>query len=707
VRLIIDVVTARRMKYLIGALWIVVTMLLGPLSGKLTSVEKNDSKSWLPSTAESVKVLDLQRNLSSSDTLPAVVVYERTGGLTDEDRRNIAADAQRFPQAVHLVGPVVGPIPSDDGKAEQVIVPLDLGNGGWKRAAAMVDELRKVIGPRQAGLSIHVAGPAGNGADSSKVFSGLDGTLLYGTLGIVFLILLLVYRSPTLWLLPMVSTGVALSCAQAAIYFMTKHTGLTVNAQSSSILTVLVFGAGTDYALLLIARYREELRRHADRHEAMAVALHRAGPAIIASAATVAISMLCLQLAYTNSTKGLGPVLAIGIVVGLVANVTLLPALLVIVGRWIFWPNRPQHGLAEPRASRLWPRIGQMIVRAPRATWIGTAGILAVMAVGLIQLDATGLTDKESFRTRPDSVVGEEVLARHFAVDSANPIVVVSRATSATQVRSALGAIDGIDPATVGQPIFRNGYAYLEANLTDPADSQAAFDTVDRARKRLHAIGDAKARIGGNSAVNLDIQRAAQHDRNVILPIIVVVVFIVLGLLLRAIVAPLVLIATVVLSFAAALGISAVIFRHAFGFGGADASLPLFVFVFLVALGIDYNIFLMTRVREEAMQAGARKGALVGLTATGSVITSAGVVLAGTFAVLAVLPLTAFAEMGFAIALGVLLDTIVVRSVLVTALNLDIGRHMWWPSQLARLADEVFEANRKQPPFVGTDSTAR
>jgi RND superfamily putative drug exporter len=383
---------------------------------------------------------------------------------------------------------------------------------------------------------------------------------------------------------------------------------------------------------------------------------------------------------------------------------TLLPALLVTVGRWIFWPARPRFGSADHTATGVWARVGTAIARRPRITWITTTVVLGALAIGIVQLDATGLTTKESFRGTPDSVVGEEVLTRHFAGGAGSPVVVVSNADHAAQVRDTFASTEGIVPDSVQQPQIRGDFAYLEGTLTSAPDSQAAFDTVDRVRDRVHRIAGADAKVGGNTAVNLDVQRAARHDRNLIIPIILAVVFIILTVLLRALLAPLLLIATVVLSFGAALGTSALVFRHLFGFGGTDSSFPLFVFVFLVALGIDYNIFLMTRVREETTRYGTRRGALIGLAATGGVITSAGIVLAGTFAVLGTLPLVAFAEIGFAVAFGVLLDTIVVRSVLVTALNLDIGRFMWWPSALSRKPDVSLAEAAEEPHRVAAEA---
>jgi putative drug exporter of the RND superfamily len=491
---------------------------------------------------------------------------------------------------------------------------------------------------------------------------------------------------------------VALTAAQAVIYLLARDGTLTVNGQSAFILTVLVFGAGTDYALLLTARYREELRRHGDRHQAMAVALGRAAPAIIASAATVILSLLCLLVAELSSTRSLGPVMAIGIAVGLGAMLTLLPALLVIFGRWVFWPQRPTLGSPEPTEHGLWARIGRRVAVRPRIVWVVTAVVLGVMALGLAGLEADGLQSRDSFRTQPESVVGEEVLARHFPAGEGNPVQVVGNAGAAAQLHAAVAGTQGV--TAVKPPVVGGGLAYLEGTLVTPSDSQASYALVDRLRDSVHAIPGAQARVGGGSAVNLDVQRASRHDTNLVVPLVLVVVLVILGLLLRAVVAPVLLVATVVLSFAAALGVSALAFDHLFGFAGADPSLPLWTFVFLVALGIDYNLFLMTRVHEEARRHGTRRGALLGLAATGGVITSAGIVLAGTFAALGTLPPVFVTEIGFAVAFGVLLDTFVVRSVLVTALTLDVGRHMWWPSRLTRKHDVDLDQLDAQDPAL-------
>ena len=678
---IIRLPAGRRTKWAVLVFWLIVVAVIGPLAGKLTSAEKNDASAWLPAAAELTKVLDIQSRFQSPNIYAAVVVYDRSSGLTGADKAKAAADARRF-AGVHGVvrSQMAGPIPSADGKAMETIVPVNLGSKGWNGASAAATKLRVIARTDANGLAFHIAGPLGNAADSANAFKGIDGILLYATLAVVIVLLLITYRSPVLWLLPVMSAGVALATAQGLIYLLARH-GLTVNAQSAGILLVLVFGAGTDYALLLTARYREELRRHEDRHEAMAVALRRAGPAIIASAGTVIVSLLTLTIAELASTKSLGPVLAIGVVVALAAMMTLLPAMLVIVGRWVFWPVKPAYGTDEPTTRGFWARVGRRIAIRPRLVWVVTAVILGAMALGLTGLKASGLTTAQGFRHTPDSVTGQTVIDQHFPAGAGQPVIVIGNQAHAAALQAAVKATPGITGVTVTS---KAGHAYLTGTLTTAPDSQAAYNTIDRVRTAVHAVPGANALVGGNTAINLDVKNASAHDRTVIIPVILAVVFLILALLLQALIAPIMLIATVVLSFAAALGISALVFNHVFGFGGADTSFPLFVFVFLVALGIDYNIFLMTRVREEAGKHGPRHGALTGLAATGGVITSAGAVLAGTFAALATLPVTFLAELGFAVAFGVLLDTIIVRSVLVTALNLDLGRWVWWPSRLAR-----------------------
>ncbi|GGO82258.1 MMPL family transporter [Wenjunlia tyrosinilytica] len=682
-------VCGRRSKWIVLVLWIVLIVAAAPAAAKLTDAQNNEASSWLPGSAESTKVVELTKQFRP-DTVPAVVLYARDSGLTAADRAKIAADVAELhtlrshgTQGAKVRGPFFDR--ARNPRAATVLVPVVIGTNGWNDLAKAVDDMRAITGKGgPPGLQTHITGPAGTAADQADAFAGIDGTLLYSALTVVIIILLFTYRSPTLLLVPVLSVIGALLSAQAVIYLLARHADLVVNAQSAGILTVLVFGAGTDYALLLVARYREELRRHEDRHEAMALALHRAGPAIIASAATVALSMLVLLVADMNSTSGLGPVAAVGITVGLIAMITLFPALLVICGRWVFWPVIPHVGSPEPTKTGVWARIGRRIARRPRTVWVTTAVILAALACGLTTLKADGLSNADSFTGTPDSIVGQRVLAKYFPAGSGEPLVVIANVGKARQVGEAVARDPGVVPDSVGpapgQPPVKNGRVYLEATMKNPSDSSAAEHTVERVRDAVHPIPGADAKVGGDTAVRLDADRAAARDRNLIIPLILVVVLIILSVLLRALVAPLVLIGTVVLSFAAALGISALAFRHVFHFAGEDTSFPLFVFVFLVALGIDYSIFLMTRVREETATVGTREGTLIALAATGGVISSAGLVLAGTFAALATLPIVAFTELGFAVALGVLLDTFVVRSVLVCAISLDVGPRMWWPS---------------------------
>ncbi|MFS2294085.1 MAG: MMPL family transporter, partial [Actinomadura sp.] len=655
---------------------------LGPLMGRLGDVEENEAASWLPEGAESTQVVELEEQFRTDETALAVVIYERAGGITAEDRAKAASDVaalQNLPGAQK----VQGPIPSEDGKALQTLVPL--ADEDFVKA---VDEARELVQRGPPGLSAHVTGPAGGAADTIKVFETIDGFLLMAAGSVVIVLLLIIYRSPMLWFVPVLSALFALGLAQAFVYLLAKYGDLTVNGQSAGILTVLVFGVATDYALLLVARYREELHRHEDRHEAMAYALHRAAPAVIASAATVAAGLLCLMLAEMNSTAGMGPVAATGILTALAAMTTLLPALLVICGRWLFWPLIPRYDAKYLRPEAydaehgIWSRVAAFVSRRPRALWAATMLGLVVLSLGLGSLKADGLTEAGMFTGRPDSVKGMEAVARHYPAGSGSPAVVIGSASASDEIAAAVRGTPGV--AEVGPPATADGLVKYEATLKDPADSAAARTTVDRLRDAVHDVPSADAKVGGTTATNLDIERASERDNLVIIPIVLGVVFLILVALLRALVAPLLMMGTVVLSFLASLGACALIFEHGFGFEGADPGFPLLAFIFLVALGVDYNIFLMHRVREESQVLGTRRGIQRGLTVTGGVITSAGLVLAATFASMVTLPLVFMVEMGFAVAFGVLLDTFVVRSLLLPALSHDLGSRIWAPGRLAK-----------------------
>ncbi|AVZ71912.1 hypothetical protein SLUN_06625 [Streptomyces lunaelactis] len=700
-------VCGRRSKWVVVALWLVVIFLAAPLAQKLADVQDNDAASWLPGSAESTQVLAESEEFRP-EVIPAVVVYARESGLTAADQARIADDVAAINglrdhglRGNEVRGPVYDR--PDNPRAAEVFVPITMDEKGWERIAPAVDSVRDETGTSQSGLAVHITGPGGTAADFSEAFEGIDSTLLFAALAVVIVMLLITFRSPTLLLVPVIAVVGALIAAQAVIYLLAKHADLTVNGQSAGILTVLVFGAGTDYALLLVARYREELRRHEDRHEAMALALHRAGPAVLASGATVVLGMLVLLAAEMNSTSGLGPVAAIGVAVALLAMITLFPALLVIFGRWIFWPAIPHLGSPEPNERGFWARTGQSIARRPRKTWVVTTLVLAAFAFGLTQLRAAGISNADSFTGKPDSIAGQQVQGRYFPAGSGDPLVIITNTPQARQVGETVAVTSGVVPQSIAVPPGtapeHNGRVLIEATMTDRADSAAAKDTVERVRDAVHAVPDADARVGGGTAALLDMDAATTHDNYLIIPLVLAVVLLVLIVLLRSLIAPLLLIATVVLSFAAALGLSALAFRYIFDYAGESTDFPLFVFVFLVALGIDYNIFLSTRIREEAGRQGTRAGVLTGLAATGAVITSAGLVLAGTFAALGTLPMVAFAEIGFAVALGVLLDTLVVRSVLVTSLFLDVGPKVWWPHRMSR--EEPEPPQREPEPVAG------
>ncbi len=702
--------TGRVSKWIVLVGVLVITGFMASFSAKLADVQNNEASSWLPGSAESTKVLDELSETVDPNDIPTLVVFHRDGGLTDDDLAAMEEDGKEIaeldgvtdqgvltPAGAEAAAAQGAPVPtlvSEDGEVAYLYFVLNFGTDGWNAIPDAADEIRDIS--KIDGGEVHLAGYGGQAADSAEAFEGIDTNLIFATLAVVIVILLFTYRSPILWLLPILCAVSANFIATGLVYLLAKYAGLTVNGQSQAILSILVIGAGTDYALLLVARYREELRRHEDRHEAMAFALHRASPAILASAATVAIGMLCLSFAELNSTAGLGPVLAIGVAVTVLVMVTLLPALLVICGRWVFWPKRPTFRSAEPTAEGLWARVGRAISPRPRRVWIVTTGLLLLACLGLFRLDTSGLSTEETYTKEFDSIKGQRLLTEHDLSDNSNTIQVTTETSAAADVQSALSGIDGLgEPSEVRE--LSTGRSWFEATINADISSSTAADIVEASRDAVHSVDGADALVGGGSAFYLDTKIASERDSKVIMPLVLAVVLLILIGLLRALVAPLILMATVVLSFGAALGISALLFEYVFGFAGSDPGFPLFAFVFLVALGIDYNIFLMTRVREETMTYGTRKGSLIGLASTGGVITSAGIVLAATFLVLGSLPLVFLAELGVAVALGVMLDTMIVRSVLVTALNLDLGGKIWWPSKLDSADVPLTEAEAKAP----------
>ncbi|MFF6995349.1 MMPL family transporter [Streptomyces sp. NPDC008313] len=671
--------------------WLGVGGTLGPYAGKLGEVATNDQAAFLPRSAESTRVLRAREAFDQSETLPAIVVWTADGGHVTRDQRTAATRALGgLHEKPGVAGRSSPALVSDDEEAMQAVVPLEPDLG--KELPTVLDEVREAA-QGVPGTTVRVAGPAASQADLSDAFSGIDGLLLAVALGAVLLILLLVYRSLLLPFVIILGAVFALGLACAIVYVLADHDLVRVDGQVQGILSILVIGAATDYALLLSARFREELAVREDSAAAAAAALRRSFGAITASAATVALGLLALLASDLTNNRALGPVGAIGIGCAMLCALTFLPAVLALLGRTAYWPSRPKASDASAEGHGVWRRVAARVDRRPRRTWVVTALGLAAFAALSPALSAKGVPLDELFVNDAPSVAAQRTLGEHFPGGSGNPAVVITDAGRARQVLDAARRTEGVaDAATVsasgrpgtGEPLVVDGRVRIDATLSAASDSDAAKETVRRLRDAVHAVPGADALVGGYTAQQYDTQRTAVRDRTVIVPIVLGIILLILVLLLRSLLIPVLLVATVALNFLATLGVSVLVFDHLLGFSGTDASVPLYGFVFLVALGVDYNIFLMSRVREEALVHGSRQGVLRGLTTTGGVITSAGVVLAATFAALMVIPLAFMVQIAFIVAFGVLLDTVVVRSLLVPALVIDLGPRAWWPGALAR-----------------------
>jgi len=694
--------------------WFIISGIFGPLFGKLTSVQENNNSSFLPKGAEATQASEVIATFSDKDsfTFPTLILFEgkadpatyaainshlsTVGDLTLGGTTATIEDYLAPSQQITV-------FPSEDGKAILANIPLDgtaLGKvlpNDEPVLPAIIEALREDVEPiaKANGVESYVTGPGGLFGDLFAAFGSIDSTLLLTTLGVVAVILIVVYRSPILWIIPLVSALFALTLAGGIVYLLAKNDIIDVDGQSQGILSILVIGAATDYALLLIARYREELHLHESRFSAMRAAYKGVWEPILASGSTVAISLLILLFSQLSNTAGLGPVGAIGIVCAMFTILTLLPAFLLIFGRWIFWPRRPLFDGDDHVMSGMWSKVGTSVGKNPRKAWVISGSVLLLFAFASTTLKTDGLGTIDTFTGNPESVVGQKKLETHFPGGEGDPTQVVFSAAKIDQMSAALKQAPGVTdvaPQLAGLPIPGqplpevaqvNGKVILNLTLNKAPDSVEAGNDVPEIRRIAKSV-DPSALVGGTSAVYFDVRTANSEDNRTIIPIVLLAITLILGLLLRSIVSAILLLATVVLSYFATLGVCALVFNHVFGFPGGDNSFPLFAFIFLVALGIDYNIFLMTRVREESLKIGTRAGVIKGLTVTGAVITSAGIVLAATFAVLGLLPLVPLAQLGFAVAFGVLLDTIIVRSILVPALVHEIGPKVWWPSKLAK-----------------------
>lgn len=693
--------------------WLAIGGFSGQAFSKISNVQENDNSAFLPESAESTEASKLIVKFSdqSLDLLPTllIIVGDVNPATSPEKFAEVNAFAEGLgarvlpesnkPLSTYFApGAPIQAIPSEDGKAALINVQIDSVIAGENindepALPLIIEFIREEMKRDLAGLDSHVTGPGGIFADLFDAFGSIDTTLLRTTLIVVAIILILVYRSPILWVIPLFTAATALGFATMIVYYLAKADVIDLNGQTVGILDVLVLGAATDYALLLISRYREELHHHQSRFDAMKRALRGVVEPILASGSTVIAGLMVLLLSDLSSNRGLGPVGSIGIASAMLAALTLLPALIVVFGRWIFWPRIPKFDDVDEKLSGFWAKVGNFVDRKPKPIWISTALALLIFAGFSATLKSDGLSQTEAFTTRTDSVIGLEKLGEHFPSGEGTPVEIVADEADVPAVLAAVRGISNVAavlPLTVQDPVTRqpteeikvvDGKVLVYATLNVAADSKEAKELIPTIREAVKKV-DSNILVGGQTAVGHDIDESSKRDNRVIIPTVLILIAIILGLLLRSILAAGLLLATVVLSFFATLGVCALVFEHVFGFAGTDASFPLFAFVFLVALGIDYNIFLMTRVREESKKIGTRAAVIKGLTVTGGVITSAGVVLAATFGVLGLLPLVFLAELGFAVAFGVLLDTIVVRSLLVPALVKVIGPKIWWPSKL-------------------------
>ena len=705
------------------AAWLAVGAFGGMAQGTLSEVQENDNAAFLPESAESTRADELAREFNPDEPLPALVVMEPSDGGEITEEQFVAAEefAAAIPERELPDGQTVGDVldgrvvvvPAEDGAALMVPVPIDeevanelLGETGERVVNIVVGELRGELSEQleEAELTAWVTGPAGFVADLVGAFGGIDGVLLVVALVVVLIILFIVYRSPILPFTVLFTPVFALCAAALVVKPLADSGVLLLNGQSQGILSILVVGAATDYGLLIVARYREELTRHERPAAAMRAAWRASIPPITASAGTVIIGLLCLLLSDLGSNASLGPVGAIGIAASVLAALTLLPCLLLIAGsrsRALFWPRIPAYrpeGTGETRAG-LWERVAGFVMRNSRPVWVTTALVLVGLAAFVPTLRAEGTGESEVFLNDVESVAGEEVLVEHFDAGQVQPVIVIAGEEHGEDIVTAIEELDGITSAALLRDdddaiVVVDGLVQAQVVTDAPAESQEATVAVSDVRGAVHDI-DGEALVGGAAAERLDTQETAARDLRTIVPIVLVVIFLMLSVLLRSLLAPLVILVVNVLSFAATMGLSAIFFNHVFGFPGADAAVPLFGFVFLVALSIDYSIFLMTRVREEAAQHGTREGIRKGLAVTGGVITSAGLVLAATFSALVVIPLLFLAQLAFIVAVGVLIDTFIVRSLLLPGLVNHIGRAVWWPWQRKIPRDEAYSTTKR------------
>ncbi|KFG75612.1 MMPL family transporter [Streptomyces mutabilis] len=681
----------RAVPWLVLGLWVAVLAIASPFASQLSDVQRDRAVDYLPASADSTQVAKIQDRLPGGEATEMVVVYHRDAGLTAADKAIAADQIAGIASAHRLTDRPVG-IPSKDGTT--LMYPVASTEPGQDEEArdALVNAVRDVAEGGD-GLSVDVGGAGALATDASEVYNSLDGPLLYTTAAVVALLLILIYRSPFLWLVPLAVAGIADYLSMGVAYGLNQWFGISVSGQSSGIMTILVFGVGTDYALLLVSRYREELRRIERPYDAMVAALRGCGPAVLASSGTVAAGLLCLLAADLNSSRGMGPLGTVGVLCALAAMLTLLPAILVLLGRRVFWPLVPRYG-STPKARRsLFNAMGSSAERRPRAVLVGGALLLGALALGSLNLPGT-LKQEDSFTSEPEAIAAMETLAASYPERGTQPITVIAPTDRAEATLAEARDTRGVVSAEWGRS--GGGWTELTVLASAPPQSAAETATIEELRDKLDG-----SYVGGPSAQQIDLEDTNARDTVIVVPIVLLSVLLILVVLLRSLVAPLILVAAVVAVWGAALGIGGLVFGPVFGFEGTDPGLGLLSFVFLVALGVDYGIFLMHRMREESLDgAEPTQAALTALRTTGGVIASAGLVLAATFAVLTNMPMVQLVELGFVIAVGVLLDTFLVRTYLVTSASVALRRRVWWPGRLSRVPEEQVRAGEREPVGV-------
>ncbi|MDX3695683.1 MMPL family transporter [Streptomyces europaeiscabiei] len=673
----------RAVPWVLLGLWVAVLALTLPFASKLSDVQQDRAVDNLPASADSTQVAKIQEQLPGGETTELVLVYHRDGGLTTTDRETAAQQVEEIAGAGRLTATPKG-VPSEDGTT--LMYPVASNEPGIDETLrdGFVKDVRDVA-QGGGGLSVEVGGPGALDTDANEVYDSLDGPLLYTTVGVVAILLILIYRSPLLWLVPLAVAGVADYLSMGVAYGLNSAFGTTVSGQSTGIMTILVFGVGTDYALLLIARYREELRRIERPYDAMRAALRGCGPAVLASSGTVAAGLLCLLAADLNSSRGMGPLGTVGVLCALLAMLTLLPALLVLLGRRVFWPMVPAFGSRPKERRSLFTAMGSSARRRPLAVLAGGVVLLGALATGMLNLPGA-VKQEDSFVDKPEAVVAMETLAAAYPEQSSQPLDVITPSGQVDETLAAVRDHDGVASAERGRS--GDGWTEISVIAKDPPQSAGETATIESLRSELDG-----SYLGGPSAEQIDLKDTNASDTKVVVPLVLGSVLLILIALLRSLVAPLLLVAAVVAVWGAALGIGGLVFGPVFGFEGTDPGLGLLSFVFLVALGVDYGIFLMHRMREESLSGKEPvAAALTALRTTGGVIASAGLVLAATFAVLVNMGLVQLVELGFVIAVGVLLDTFLVRTYLVTSASVALRRKMWWPGRLSREPEPVPDA---------------